>query len=35
MLRDVFFINDPLVDEVPRQNERHCYYARWLVATAV
>ena len=35
MLRDVFFIDDPIVDEVPRRNERHRYYARGLVATAV
>ena len=35
MLRDVFFIDDPMVDEVPRQNERQRYYGRELVATAV
>ena len=35
MLRDVFFIDDPMVDEVPRQNERQRYYPRGLVATAV
>ena len=35
MLRDVFFIDDPMVDEVPRRNERQCYYARGLAATAV
>ena len=35
MLRDVFFIDDPMVDEVPRRNERQRYYARGLVATAV
>ena len=35
MLRDVFFIDDPIVNEVPRRNERQCYYARGLVATAV
>ena len=35
MLRDLFFINDPMADEVPRRNERQLYYARGLVATAV
>ena len=35
MLRDVFFIDDPVIDEVSRQNERQRCYARGLVATAV
>ena len=35
MLRDVFFTDDTMVDEVPRQNERQHYYARVLVATGV
>ena len=28
MLRDAFFIDDPMVDEVPRRNERQRYYAK-------
>ena len=35
MLRYVFFIDDPVVDDETRRNERQCYYARGLVATAV
>ena len=35
MLGNVFFIDDTMVDEVPRRNERQCYYARGLLATAV
>ena len=35
MLRYIFFIDDPVVDDETRRNERQCYYARGLVATAV
>ena len=32
MLRDAFFIDDPMVDEVPRRNERQCIMLKGIMS---